>query len=155
MQAIEQGYVVGIDYIGDRFGEGLIFLPELVMAGEAMKSAMSLLEAEMEKQGTSRRTLGKVILGTIEGDIHDIGKTLVGVMMSVSGFEVIDLGVDVKITTLVQTAREEKADIVAVSSLLTTTMVRQRDLIEALEDVGIRDQVKGDGRWCACHPRMG
>ena len=142
MEAIEKGYVVGIDHIGDLFGSGEIFLPELVMAGEAMKSAMSILEVEMEKQGTKRATLGKVILGTIEGDIHDIGKTLVGVMMSVNGFEVIDLGVDVAITKLVETARAENADIVAVSSLLTTTMARQRDLVKALKDAGMRDAVK-------------
>jgi methylmalonyl-CoA mutase cobalamin-binding domain/chain len=96
----------------------------------------------MARRGTVRQVYGKVVLATIEGDIHDIGKTLVGTMLSASGFEVYDLGVDVPIMEIVQKAREVGADIVAVSALLTTTMVRQRDLIEAIDDVGLRSSVK-------------
>jgi dimethylamine corrinoid protein len=112
------------------------------MAGEAMKTAVSTLEPEMARRGTHRDVLGTVVLATIHGDIHDIGKTLVGTMLSAAGFQVYDLGVDVPVTTLVEKAREVNADIVGVSALLTTTMVRQRDVVEALDDMGMRPRVK-------------
>lgn len=142
LEAINQGFVIGVNQIGDQFSKGEAFLPELVMAGEAMKAAVTVLEPEMARQGTKRKMEGKVVLATIEGDIHDIGKTLVGTMLSAAGFEVYDLGVDVPITELAAKAREVDADIVAVSALLTTTMVRQRDLIEALEDMNLRPGLK-------------
>ena len=142
LEAINQGFVIGVNQIGDQFSKGDAFLPELVMAGEAMKAAVSVLEPEMARQGTKRKMEGKVVLATIEGDIHDIGKTLVGTMLSAAGFEVYDLGVDVPITDLAAKAREVDADIVAVSALLTTTMVRQRDLIEVLEDMNLRPGLK-------------
>jgi trimethylamine corrinoid protein len=142
LEAINQGFIVGVNQIGDQFSKGEAFLPELVMAGEAMKAAVSVLEPEMARRGTKRQMEGKVVLATIEGDIHDIGKTLVGTMLSAAGFEVYDLGVDVPITELASKAREVDADIVAVSALLTTTMVKQRDLIEALEDMNLRSGLK-------------
>ena len=142
LEAINQGFVAGVNYVGNEFSCGNAFLPELVMAGEAMKAAVSTLEPEMARRGTQREMLGKVVLGTVHGDIHDIGKTLVGTMLSSAGFEVYDLGVDVPVMTLVDKAREVDADIVAVSALLTTTMVRQRDVVEALEDMGLRLRVK-------------
>jgi len=109
------------------------------MAGEAMKAAVSILEPELARLGTKREMLGKVVIGTVEGDIHDIGKTLVATMMSASGFEVYDMGVNVAITEMAGKAREVGADIVAISALLTTTMVKQRDVIEALEDMGLEN----------------
>jgi methylmalonyl-CoA mutase cobalamin-binding domain/chain len=112
------------------------------MAGEAMKAAVNMLEPEMSKQGKERKILGTIVLGTIEGDIHDIGKTLVGTMLSVAGFRVFDLGVDVPIMTLIEKARTENADILGVSALLTTTMVKQRDVVEALDDIGLRSAIK-------------
>jgi len=142
LDAINNGFVVGIDHVGDLFSHGEVFLPELVMAGEAMKTVVNVLEPEMSKRGTERKILGTIVLGTIEGDIHDIGKTLVGTMLSAAGFKVIDLGVDVPVTTLVERARAENADIIGVSSLLTTTMVRQRDVVKALEDIGLRSSIK-------------
>jgi methylmalonyl-CoA mutase cobalamin-binding domain/chain len=96
----------------------------------------------MARQGTSRQIEGRVVVGTIQGDIHDIGKTLVATMLSANGFEVYDLGVDVPVTRFVEKAREVNADIVGMSALLTTTMVTQRDVIEALEDSGLRSKVK-------------
>lgn len=141
LDAINKGYVIGVNQVGDAYSCGEAFLPELVMAGEAMKAAVSILEPELNRMGTKRETLGKVVLGTTEGDIHDIGKTLVGTMMSAAGFDVYDMGVDVAITDMAGKAREVGADIVAVSALLTTTMVKQRDVIEALEDMGL-DHIK-------------
>ena len=142
LEAINAGFVQGINYVGDEFSCGNMFLPELVMAGEAMKTAISVLEPEMAKMGTERQVYGKVVLATVQGDIHDIGKTLVGTMLSAYGFQVYDMGVDVPITAIVEKAREVDANIVAVSALLTTTMVRQRDVVEALDDMGLRAKVK-------------
>lgn len=142
LQAINQGFVPGVNYVGNQFSCGDMFLPELVMAGEAMKTAISVLEPEMSKRGTERQVYGKVVLATVQGDIHDIGKTLVGTMLAAYGFQVYDMGVDVPILKIVEKTREVSANIVALSALLTTTMVRQKDVIEALEDIGLRDKVK-------------
>ena len=140
--AINQGFVVGINQVGAQFSCGDMFLPELVAAGEAMKMAVAVLEPEMARRGTHRQILGKVVIGTVEEDIHDIGKTLVATMLSAGGFQVYDLGVDVPIQKFVEKAREVGADIVGLSALITTTMGRQKDVIEALDDVGLRPQVK-------------
>jgi corrinoid protein of di/trimethylamine methyltransferase len=142
LEAINQGFVIGVNEVGDRFSRGDIFLPELVAAGEAMKAAISVLEPEMAKHGTQRDILGKVVVGTVKGDIHDIGKTLVGTMLSASGFQVYDLGVDVPVETFAEKARQVGADIVGLSALITTTMGKQRDVIEALDDMGLRPKVK-------------
>ncbi|MGQ9709834.1 MAG: corrinoid protein [Anaerolineae bacterium] len=142
LEAINKGFVPGVDYVGEQYGKGEMFLPDLVLAGEAMKAAIAVLEPEIARKGGQRQTLGTVVIGTVEGDIHEIGKTLVATMLSVGGFRVYDLGVDVPVATFVEQAREVNADIVAISALLTTTMVRQRDVIEALEDVGLRSRVK-------------
>jgi corrinoid protein of di/trimethylamine methyltransferase len=142
LEAISQGYVIGVNKVGEAFANGDAYLPELVMAGEAMKAAVAVLEPELARLGTERKMLGKVVLCTIEGDIHEIGKTLVGTMLSSAGFKVFDLGVDVPVMKVVDKVREVNADIVAMSALLTTTMVHQKDVIEALEDIGIRSKVK-------------
>ena len=142
LEAISQGFVVGVNKVGEAFSNGDAFLPELVMAGEAMKAAVAVLEPELARRGTERKMLGKVVLCTVEGDIHEIGKTLVGTMLSSAGFKVFDLGVDVPVMKVVEKVREVNADIVAMSALLTTTMVHQKDVIEALEDIGIRSMVK-------------
>ena len=142
LEAINQGFVVGVNHVGNEFSCGNAFLPELVMAGEAMKAAVGKLEPEMARRGTQRQVLGKVVLATIQGDIHEIGKTLVGTMLSAAGFKVFDLGVDVPVTKIIEKVREVDANIVAVSALLTTTMVRQRDVVEALDDIGLHPKVK-------------
>ncbi len=142
LEAINQGFVPGVNYVGQQFGVGEMFLPDLVLAGEAMKSAVAVLEPEMQKRGSQRQMLGKVVLGTVKGDIHEIGKTLVATMLSASGFQVYDLGVDVPIDKFAQKAREVDADIVGVSALLTTTMTGQRSVVEALQEMGLRPKVK-------------
>jgi corrinoid protein of di/trimethylamine methyltransferase len=142
LDAINQGFVIGVNQFGEQFSCGNAFLPELVMAGEAMKTAVQVLEPEMARRGSQREILGKVVLATVEGDIHEIGKTLVGTMLSASGFQVIDLGVDVPAAAIVEKAREVNANIVALSALLTTTMVKQREVIEVLAQAGLANQVK-------------
>jgi methylmalonyl-CoA mutase cobalamin-binding domain/chain len=114
----------------------------LVQAAEVMKAAVAILQPEIAKRGAARQTLGKVVLGTVKSDIHDIGKNLVGIMLSANGFEVHDLGHDVPVNAFVEKTRELNADIVGMSALLTTTMMRQRDVIKALNEAGLRSKVK-------------
>src|SRR3990172_7255993 len=142
MEAINRGFIVGVNHVGEKFSCGDMFLPELVGAGEAMKSAIAILEPEMSLRGMKRETAGRVVIGTIQGDIHDIGKTLVGTMLSAGGFEVYDLGIDVPIQKFIDKAREVDADIIGVSALLTTTMVRQKDVIKAIQDAGMSSHLK-------------
>ena len=142
LDAITKGYVMGVNQVGEAFSCGDAFLPELVMAGEAMKAAVNALEPEMQKRGSERIMLGKVVLATVEGDIHEIGKSLVGTMLAASGFQVFDLGVDVAVDKIIGKAVEVNADVIAMSALLTTTMVKQREVIESLEQAGLRQTVK-------------
>lgn len=142
LDAITKGFVVGVNYIGDQFGKGEAFLPELVMAGEAMKAAVAVLEPELKKLGEAREMMGRVVLATVEGDIHEIGKTLVGTMLSASGFEVVDLGVDQPAEKIIGKALEIDANLIGMSALLTTTMVRQREVIEELDKEGLRPRIK-------------
>jgi len=142
LDAINQGFVVGVNHVGEEYAAGEMFLPDLVLAGEAMKAAVAVLEPEMQRRGTKRQMLGTVVIGTVDGDIHDIGKTLVATMLAASGFQVYDMGVDVPVQTFLEKARETSADIVGLSALLTTTMVKQKDVIEALEEAGLRPQIK-------------
>ena len=142
LEAISKGFVVGVNQVGESFACGEAFLPELVMAGEAMKAAVATLEPEMQKRGTSRQVYGKVVLATVEGDIHEIGKTLVGTMLSASGFQVYDLGVDVPTAKIIEKVKEVDADLVGLSALLTTTMVKQKEVIDELDKLGLRKKVK-------------
>jgi corrinoid protein of di/trimethylamine methyltransferase len=142
LDAISKGFVLGVNQVGENFASGQAFLPELVMAGEAMKAAVTTLEPEMQKRGTTRQVLGKVVLATVEGDIHEIGKTLVGTMLSASGFQVYDLGVDVPSAKIIEKVKEVDADLIGLSALLTTTMVKQKEVIDELDKMGMRKKVK-------------
>jgi len=142
LAAISDGFVQGVNTVGDAFGRGDAFLPELVMAGEAMKAAVAILDPELKKRGSQRQILGKVVIATVEGDIHEIGKSLVATMLGASGFEVHDLGVDTPGDKLIGKALEVNADILAMSALLTTTMVKQREVIEELEKENLRRRLK-------------
>jgi trimethylamine corrinoid protein len=142
LEAVNQGFAVGITSAGEQFGRGELFLPDLLACAEAMKAAMKILEPEMMKRGSRRQVLGKVVLGTARGDIHDIGKNLVATILSASGFEIFDLGTSVTPEQFVSKAREVNADIVGVSALLTTTMAGQKAVVEAFDRDGLRPRVQ-------------
>ena len=142
LDAIEIGLVPGLSYVGEQFGLGELFLPDMMLAARAMQKAMDILEPELQVQSARRKVVGRVVIGTVKGDIHEIGKNLVGMMLSTSGFEVHDLGVDVAPDRFVEAAKEHNADIVGVSALLTTTMAGQRTVVEALVTAGLRERVR-------------
>jgi len=142
LEAINKGYTSGMDVVGELYSTGEYFLPDLILGGEAMKAALAALEPALKASGQAREVLGIVVLGSVKGDIHEIGKSLVGSMLSANGFEVHDLGIDIEAEEFVSKAREYDADIVALSALLTTTMLHQRDVIEHLAEAGLKDRVK-------------
>jgi methanogenic corrinoid protein MtbC1 len=131
-----------MSYVGEQFGLRAMFLPDMMAAAEAMKAAMSVLEPALKKEGKERPVAGTVVLGTTKGDIHEIGKTLVGTLLAAQGFRVHDLGVDVPSDQFVAAAGDLVADIVGVSALLTTTMRGQKAVVEAVERAGLRPRVK-------------
>ncbi len=142
LEAINDGYVPGMNAVGEQYGCGQMFLPDLMASSEAMEAAMAVLEPELQKRGAGRPSLGTVVLGTTKGDIHEIGKKLVGTLLAANGFRVHDLGADVSSESFAAKVREVDADIVGISALLTTSMPGQRSVIEALERAGLRSQVK-------------
>lgn len=139
-EILEEGLFAAMDEVGQRYSKGLLFVPEMLQSARAMQECMELLRPLFQKGDLSPR--GKVIIGTVRQDIHNIGKNLVVMMMEGGGFEVTDLGVDVSPKKFVQNAQELEVDIVAMSALLSTTMVAMRETIEALKEAGIRDRVK-------------
>ncbi|NHK31313.1 MAG: dimethylamine corrinoid protein 3 [Asgard group archaeon] len=141
LNEIVEDFSAAIRKVGDLFEEGELFLPQLARSADAMGAAMEILTPLFEK-GDIHRTIGKVVIGTIEGDIHDIGKTLVATMLTAEGFEVTDLGANVPISSFIDTAVKLKADIICISALLTTTMVGQKRLIDQLKEQKIRDNFK-------------
>jgi corrinoid protein of di/trimethylamine methyltransferase len=142
LEAIQQGYVPGMSFVGEEFGHRRMFLPDMMASAEAMKAAMTVLEPELKRMGTERPSAGTVVLGTAKGDIHEIGKTLVGTLLGASGFRVLDLGVDVSAERFLETARDVSADVVGVSALLTTTMKGQKGVVELFDREGLRPRVK-------------
>lgn len=141
LETLNLGFIPGVDEVGRQFGCGDLFLPDLVRAGAAMKAASQILEAEMLQRGTVRQVAGVIVLGTVKGDIHEIGKNLVATLFTANGFRVHDLGVDVPFETFAAKAKEFQADVVGVSALLTTTMAGQRKVIDALQQAGLRERV--------------
>ena len=139
---INKGLVKGIQKLGKLWDEGDCFLPELVMGAEAVKSGISILRTQILKDKSAKNSLPKILIGTIEGDIHDIGKTLVATMLSANGFEVIDLGVDVKVEVFLKTAKKYQPRFLCISSLLTTTMQNEVKVIEGLKKYNIRKKIK-------------
>jgi 5-methyltetrahydrofolate--homocysteine methyltransferase len=137
---IDEGLIAAMDEVGDNFSKGTIFVPQMLRSAKTMQECMKLLEPLLKQGDTSSK--GKVIIGTVKGDLHDIGKNLVSMMMEGAGFTVTDLGVDVSPEKFVQKAQEVEPDIVAISALLSTTMPAMPQTIEALQKAGIRDKVK-------------
>jgi corrinoid protein of di/trimethylamine methyltransferase len=140
-QEMINGHMIpAMSEIGRRFQEGKAFVPQLLMAGRAMKAALELLKPVMA--GTASCSLGKVVIGTVKGDLHDIGKNLVASMLEGCGFEVVNMGIDVSADAFIQAVKENQPDILCMSALLTTTMGYMKEVIDALEAAGIRQQVK-------------
>ncbi|MBE9474348.1 MAG: corrinoid protein [Chloroflexi bacterium] len=141
LTCVNEGLTKGIQKVGELFANGEYFLPELIIGAEAMKKALAILEPAMVGD-QSREVVGRVVLGTVEGDMHEIGKTLVGTMLIANGFQVFDIGVDKNAGDFITAVQENNADIVGASALLTTTMLQQKKLIESLEEADLRDKVK-------------
>ncbi|KUK84378.1 MAG: Trimethylamine corrinoid protein 1, partial [Mesotoga infera] len=139
-EILDGALIPGMDEVGKLFREGEYFVPEVLVAAKAMNQCMDLIEPLLVSGGVKK--IGKVVAGTIEGDLHDIGKNLVCMMLKGAGFEIIDLGVDVKPEEFVEAAKGAKPDILVISALLTTTMLNMPRVIEELKKAGIRDDVK-------------
>jgi corrinoid protein of di/trimethylamine methyltransferase len=139
---IDEGLIPGMNIVGEKFASGEFFLPNLIISANGMQEAMKLLEPELRARQQERKSAGKVVIGTVHGDIHEIGKSLVATMLSANGFQVFDLGVDVPVGTFIEKIRETDANLLGLSALLTTTMVVQREIIAALKQAGLRAQVK-------------
>ena len=141
MAGIEKGLAAGIREVGQRFGAGELFLPELVMAAETMRAGVAIIEPRIPK-GSVARVTHKVVLATVQDDIHEIGKNLVGTMLTASGFDVIDMGVNQPSEAILKKAQEEKAEIIGVSALMTTSMPRMKELIVNAQTKGVRSKEK-------------
>lgn len=134
-EILKEGLTTAIDIVGDKFEKGEYFLPELIMSAAAVKEGLKILRPLLAKDGI--KSSGVVVLGTVSGDIHDIGKTIVGAMLEGAGFSVIDLGADVETDRFIEAIRQNNADLLGMSALLTTTMENMRDVIGALKKVGL------------------
>jgi 5-methyltetrahydrofolate--homocysteine methyltransferase len=141
LMCINEGLTTGIDRVGELFASGEYFLPDLIIGGEAMKAALAVLEPALAED-QEREVVGRVVLGTVEGDLHEIGKTLVGTMLTANGFLVTDIGIDKPAADFVAAVRETNATLVGASALLTTTIPEQQRIIEALAEAGLRARVK-------------
>lgn len=142
MDAIEKGLSKGVRIVGEGFGRGELFLMDLMAAAESMKAGLEILKPLILQKNEKLETIGMFLIGTVSGDIHDIGKTIVASMLFANGFEVIDLGVDVPNEVFVEKVKELQPDILGLSALMTTTMFSQKAVIDSLKKAGIRDKVK-------------
>ncbi len=140
LEAVEKGFADPIRKLGEAFDRMEVFLPELTLGADAMKAGVAVIEKALNEQGGKLTKKGIVVIGTVEGDIHDIGKSVVGTLLQANGYEVHDLGVDVPASRIIEAAESHKADAIALSALLSTTMLYQRDVIELLKNKGIRDK---------------
>ncbi|MEM2896129.1 MAG: corrinoid protein [Candidatus Bathyarchaeia archaeon] len=142
LEAIEKGLMVGIREVGEKFEKMEIFLPHLIMAADAMQAGIEVLKSAMSREQLEEAKVATYVLGTIQGDIHSIGKDLVGYMLKCSGFDVIDLGVDVPIDRFIETAKNSDAQLIGVSALMSSTQKLQKDLVDFLKAIGLRDRFK-------------
>jgi len=137
---LEEGLIRGMSIIGEKFKKNEVYVPEVLIAARAMHAGMDILKPKLTETGV--KNIGKVVMGTVQGDLHDIGKNLVEMMLEGAGFEVIDLGIDVSDEKFVEAVKEHQPNIIGMSALLTTTMVNMVEVIQALEVAGLRDKVK-------------
>jgi dimethylamine corrinoid protein len=140
-EIIEKGLSAGMNQVGVLFERGKLFLPHVMMAADAMTAGVKLLEENMPA-GSQGKKLGIIVNGTVEGDVHDIGKSIVSTMLQSAGFEVYDIGRDVPVRNFIEKAKEVDADMIGISALMTTTLQGQRDIIELLKEEGLRSKVK-------------
>jgi 5-methyltetrahydrofolate--homocysteine methyltransferase len=139
-EILNGGLIKGMNVVGERFKNNEFYVPEVLIAARAMHSGMDILKPKLAESGVE--PIGKVLLGTVKGDLHDIGKNLVAMMLEGAGFEVIDLGIDVPPEKFVQAVNEQGGDVIAMSALLTTTMTQMKTTLEALEEAGVKGKVK-------------
>ncbi|MGD8562365.1 MAG: cobalamin-dependent protein [Desulfarculaceae bacterium] len=142
LEMIESGIRPALDVMGQRFEDEAIFLPELMLAAKAADAAVTVLEPELVKSGSGKQKTGKVLIATVKGDLHDIGKNIVALLLKSAGFEVIDLGIDRAGEDILEAALGNKVDMIGLSALLTTTMPAIKDFLELLEESGHREQFK-------------
>jgi trimethylamine corrinoid protein len=145
VDAVQNGLIKGIEELGRLWSEGEMFLPDVMMGADALQFALDILGPELAKAeaaGVKRETKGKIVIGTVKGDIHDIGKNIVSAMLTAAGYDVHDLGIDQDVETFVEKAEEVDADVIGLSALLTTTMPEQKKLVEYLQEKGLRDKYK-------------
>lgn len=137
---LKEGLIKALDVVGERFSAGETFVPEMLMSAHAMKTGVEILKPYLA--GEADEKLGTIVVGTVHGDLHDIGKNLVCIMLEGAGFNVVDLGVDVTKETFIEAAKEHNADIIGLSTLLTTTMCVVEETIKAIKEAGLRDSLK-------------
>ena len=142
LEAIADGLAKGVKVVGDRFSEGNVFLVELIMAGDAMKAGMSVLLPVIKGSNQEVETLGRIVICTVQGDIHSIGKDIVATLLEAEGFEVINIGEDVTSDAIIEALKKHSPDVLGLSSLLTTTLPMQKDAIEKIKIAGLRNKIK-------------
>ena len=138
---IDRGLSKGMKEMGERFARGDVYIPHLVLAADIMNESLKILKPKLQTK-ERERTVSKVLIGTVHGDIHDLGKNLVATMLTASGFDVVDLGRDVPTKKVIEKVKEHKPDVVGLSALMTTTMLEQRKVVDSLKDTGLRNSVK-------------
>ena len=142
LDAVEKGLSKGITKVGDDFGAGIFFLPELIQAANAMKEGVAILDEKIKTSGKERKSLGKIVLGTVKGDIHDIGKSVVSAVLQANGYDVVDIGIDVPEDQFIQAVKDNNADVLGMSTLLTLPLEEMGKVIEKMKEEGLRDKVK-------------
>ena len=142
IEAIEKGLARGIMKVGDDFGTGAVFLPELIMAADVMKKATAVLDEKIKASGTQRKTHGKMVIGTVKGDIHDIGKSVVASVLQANGYDVDDIGIDVAVGDFIESVKRGKADVLGMSTLLTLPLQVMGQVIDSMKEEGLRQSVK-------------
>jgi corrinoid protein of di/trimethylamine methyltransferase len=142
IEAIEKGLAKGIMKVGDDFGAGEVFLPELIMAADVMKQATSILDEKIKSSGATRKSLGQLVIGTVKGDIHDIGKSVVASVLQANGYNVEDIGIDVAVEGFIEAVRQNDADVLGMSTLLTLPLQVMGETIASMKEAGLKDTVK-------------